>query len=1124
MLKKLGKYELIEIIGHGAMGEVYKAHDPLINRLVALKTITGTMVGNAELLDRFYQEARSAGALQHPNIVTVYELGQEGNTPFIAMEFLEGESLEKIIDRRPNLPLSQKVGIIVQVCHALECAHKHGVVHRDIKPGNVMLTKDGAVKVVDFGIARLGDTLKTQTNILIGTLGYMSPQQFHGERADQRSDIWGLGVLFFELLCYKRPFDGENASSLILNIVDENKRSPRILDRMPDCPAELDALIDKMLKKDAAQRFQSMEEVLFEIEPAWRNLQEESVLGLVADSEGLIEAKDLPRARDLLRKALQIDRKNERANQLMETVSATLKRQQIQLQVQGALERGRSFLQDGRFEEAKAEAESALKLDSSYADANEFLLEVKLTSERAKKLQECLQVARQRLAEGALDGAASAIQEALGLDAACAPAKALEKQVRDQQSRRMERKKHADVVQRARRAWGEQKLDECIELLSEGLEQFPEDPEIVKLLETAKADKAEEFRMRRLTEAKSLISTQDFEGAIAIVDSLFTEYPNDPAVRKLRDLLFHDKEETLRQQRLQDHVVALHSLLNSANFSEAVARGEALLREFPHEGELTDLVSFARTELSRTEQKKSLEQALEAVRNLLESGSYEAAVVAAEAAQSCFPHNGELESLLSQARERLKHEESRAQLQKRISDIRRKINGGHLTDAVVMARESIATNGPDAQLTQMLNAAEMELSQRKERKEEQERQVTEAERLLSEGQFRAATQILLEGIETRLLSKKDPRVKKLFTKIQEKEPDALLPPAPAPAKSDSAPVPESSAAKDYAFLPRASSPPTPQPPAIIPMASAAAVGAASGAAAAPAPAREAPPAAPVPSPAWAYREAAPSLPKEEPRAEREPLILPLAEAQREGSVRSTSILPQVLSSRVLMLGGIAIVLVVTITLVTSLVFQRSAKEMEMLNQAQQLEQQKKWPDALAAYGKLALEKDALGQEGGRQAARLKLLMDRETALLSSARSAEAHGDWLAARQLYQQIADLQGDLQPLALAAVQRLAVPASAKPATTRSASRSLRASVGHLPAAESKPPSLAATGKCELNKSDIPRNLRRADSNRAAGNYTDALREYNEVLACDSENAAALTGVEKTKRAMVVPGVPPE
>jgi serine/threonine-protein kinase len=166
------------------MGEVYKARDSVINRTVALKTITNNLANNTDLLERFYQEARAAGTLQHPNIVTIFELNKEGETPYIAMEFLEGESLEKLIARKAPLTISEKLGYIVPVCRALDYAHKRGIVHRDVKPANIVVSGDGVVKVVDFGIARLVDGGLTQTNMLIGTIAYMSPQQIQGDRAD----------------------------------------------------------------------------------------------------------------------------------------------------------------------------------------------------------------------------------------------------------------------------------------------------------------------------------------------------------------------------------------------------------------------------------------------------------------------------------------------------------------------------------------------------------------------------------------------------------------------------------------------------------------------------------------------------------------------------------------------------------------------------------------------------------------------------------------------------------------------------------------------------------------------------------------------------------------------------
>ena len=262
--EQIGRYEILQEIGRGAMGVVFKGRDPLIGRDVAVKTITSGVAQNADLLERFYREARAAGGLQHPNIVTIYELAQSGGAPFIAMEYLEGESLEKIIARQPALPIATKLGYVVQTCRALDYAHRHGVIHRDVKPANIVVTRDGIVKVVDFGIARLGNASQTQTGMLLGTLAYMSPEQVRGEQFDARSDIWAMGVVLYELVTYRRPFTGENHAALLLSILQNEP--PPIWQFFPESPVALEKIVSKCLRKDEKERYSSMESLLKDVE------------------------------------------------------------------------------------------------------------------------------------------------------------------------------------------------------------------------------------------------------------------------------------------------------------------------------------------------------------------------------------------------------------------------------------------------------------------------------------------------------------------------------------------------------------------------------------------------------------------------------------------------------------------------------------------------------------------------------------------------------------------------------------------------------------------------------------------------------------------------------------------
>jgi eukaryotic-like serine/threonine-protein kinase len=200
MLSKIGKYEITGELGSGAMGVVYRAEDPRLGRPVALKTTNAEVASNPNLLKRFYREAQAAAKLTHPNIVTIYEIDEANGVPFIAMEFLEGDNLQKVIADRLALPILRKLQIIIDTCKGLDYAHQHGVVHRDIKPGNIVVLKNGQVKIVDFGIARVGVSSMTRTGVVLGTVMYMSPEQVQGQTVDPRSDVFSLGVVLYELL------------------------------------------------------------------------------------------------------------------------------------------------------------------------------------------------------------------------------------------------------------------------------------------------------------------------------------------------------------------------------------------------------------------------------------------------------------------------------------------------------------------------------------------------------------------------------------------------------------------------------------------------------------------------------------------------------------------------------------------------------------------------------------------------------------------------------------------------------------------------------------------------------------------------------------------------------------
>jgi len=256
MGQKLGKYELIKEIGKGAMGVVYLAFDPVIERQVAIKTMNDESFRDSEQRARFLREAKSAGGLQHPNIVTIFDMGESDGTPYIVMEFVEGDDLDELI-KNDTLSLEDKINIMIQLCEALSFAHSQGIVHRDIKPSNIRILKDKKVKVMDFGIAKKQDSDLTRTGLVVGTISYMSPEQIQGKPVSAKSDQFSAGTVFFQLMTGKKPFEGENITSVIFKIIS---LKPDSLD-MTGVSVFLSNVIKKMMANETENRFSDCNEV-----------------------------------------------------------------------------------------------------------------------------------------------------------------------------------------------------------------------------------------------------------------------------------------------------------------------------------------------------------------------------------------------------------------------------------------------------------------------------------------------------------------------------------------------------------------------------------------------------------------------------------------------------------------------------------------------------------------------------------------------------------------------------------------------------------------------------------------------------------------------------------------------
>jgi serine/threonine protein kinase len=289
-LQKLGKYEIISEIGRGAMGVVYKAFDPVLEREVALKTMMASMSGmDAESKGRFYREARSAAKLTHRNIVTIYDMGEEEGVPYIAMEFLDGVDLHRKMKREGPLPLREGLKIAVQVLQGLHYAHQFQIVHRDIKPANIYILKNGTAKILDFGIAKLASSEMTRTGMVLGTVDYMSPEQIRADKSvDGRSDLFSAGVILFELMAGRKPFPGETITQVMFKIVHD---PPGEMPTERELPPRLLAASRRSLEKDPAKRFQNGEEFALEIEGVVQEIDAELTTVRQMSSSGTLDSK-----------------------------------------------------------------------------------------------------------------------------------------------------------------------------------------------------------------------------------------------------------------------------------------------------------------------------------------------------------------------------------------------------------------------------------------------------------------------------------------------------------------------------------------------------------------------------------------------------------------------------------------------------------------------------------------------------------------------------------------------------------------------------------------------------------------------------------------------------------------
>jgi len=685
--RQIGRYEVFGELGHGGFGRVYRAYDPTVGRPVALKVLSD--VSN-DMLTRFRNEAKVAGNLRHNSIVTVYEYGTHDGAPFLAMEYLEGEDLHHVISSRRPLSLLDKCNIMSQVADGLLYAHNNGVIHRDMKPANIMVLHDGAVKIMDFGIARLtrtpDATRLTQEGYLIGTLRYMAPEQLASADFDARSDIFAYGVIFYELLAGRHPFEAPDAQSLMYKLSFEE---PAPLGKA--APDSLQQVILKTLRKDRERRYQSLSEIKFDTEPIRIELQKARASELLLQARSLLEEESLEPAQKVVQEALALEPANTTARQLREAIQQSIQKRILQPRIEGLLSSGEEHLAGRRFLEAVQAFESALALD----EGNSY---IRGRVEEARALVDHAGRADQLLAE-------------------------------------------------ARREFEQQNLTAAYRMISEALRHDPRNPEAAEFLKTietyAERRQAEQRVDDAIRKFQGLLLIPDYDQALAVLAPLNQD---SPRIRECLERVRSEKASYERKQKFRKEMTEATDLLRSSRFDEAARRLEVLRKEFPEDREAADLLAYALREQSAVARTKAIGEAAADARARVRQNNFEGALAVLEKALEQYPGESSLLGLLNSVMRDKSAWERENAIRAAITSCESLRSERRFEEAIEAIKAALTVHGGESRLASLARQLEKEWAQ--ERRNQAVRKISRrAEELLAAKQPEAAVETLQKGLK-----------------------------------------------------------------------------------------------------------------------------------------------------------------------------------------------------------------------------------------------------------------------------------------------------------------------------------------------------------------------------------------
>jgi len=806
MIQKLGKYTIVEKLGEGAMGAVYKAYDEILDRYVAVKTMAEDIKWDPELKLRFYREARSAAGLHHPNIVTIHDLGEEGKITYIVMELLQGEDLKSLIARQAPISLEKKLSIIAQVADGLNHAHLNGIIHRDVKPGNIHVSPSGNVKIVDFGIARIPSSDLTRSGARLGTPIYMSPEQIRGSAYDERSDIFSTGIVFYELLTYRHPFRDKNIAKTLDNILFQS-RFP-FAEQFPDAPPGLWEIVETCLAKEPDQRYASMAELAKACRDLLVRLNVESqqmLKQLEASMQSLRRAATEGRASPMLAQALKQaeslmareDRSDYCELKRITTVLADLAPateaaaappgvrpaaataaapqeaapSPDEARGRELMQSGRSLLDQGRPQEALEQLRRAMSLLGPKEEVVQALVAArKQLEERQRARSPQLEAAAQALAAREFERALEAVDQILAAEPANPEALELRRRIQGEIQAEEDRRRRREEGEKQKAAGlrlaAEQRFREARPLLERALELLGEDPEAKLALDrAAQAVRAEELNQRIRTElarAGELLQSGQPDKARAHVRFVLNLAPGHEEASQMLARIEQAEAELRKTAEIASRLKGAREALQRNDLESAGARaGEALALD-PENAEahaLLEQIERAREEKRRRDEIDAL---LARGREALRRQSFDEAAARADEILQLDPGHAEalqLRQLIEQAREaRKKLDEIDALLARG----REALSRENLTEAKSLGEQALGIDPGLAQTREFL-ARVSSAQADKHKREELAALLARGQQAFLRDDFAEAEQCARDML---LLEAQHPRAAELLARIQ----------------------------------------------------------------------------------------------------------------------------------------------------------------------------------------------------------------------------------------------------------------------------------------------------------------------------------------------------------------------